>query len=86
MGQGDQGSSGNPTLLTSVTGGLGTVSTNVQGSMNPRDTMVQFQGIDDDNSSDSWSSYQPTTEATLKPNTAFRRAFQARKSQQIKQQ
>ena len=40
MGQGDRGILGNPTLLTLQSGGLGMVSTNMQGSMNPRDTSL----------------------------------------------
>ena len=86
MGQGDQGSPGNPTLLPSFTGGLGTVSTHVQGSVNPRDTLVRTQRIDGDDSSDSWSRYQPTTDAEIKKYDAFKRAFQAHKEQQVKQQ
>ena len=45
-GQGDRGSPGNPTLLTSLSGGLGTVRTKVPGSVNPRDTLVRTQRID----------------------------------------
>ena len=86
MGQGDRGSSGNPTLLSLETGGLRMVSINVQGSVNPRDTLVREQGIDGENSSDSWSKYQPSNEAEAKKYATFRRAFQARKDQQIKQQ
>ncbi|KAL7616498.1 hypothetical protein Lser_V15G02342 [Lactuca serriola] len=84
-GQGDQGSSGNPSLLSLETSGLRTVSTNMQGSVNPRDTLVRLQGIDGDNSSDSWRKYQPSNEAEAKEYAAFRRAFQARKDQQIVQ-
>ena len=62
------------------------MSTHVQGSVNPRDTLVRTQRIDGDDSSDSWSRYQPTTDAEIKKYAAFRRAFQARKDQQIKQQ
>ena len=72
-------------MLTSVTGGLGTVSTNVQGSVNPRDTSVRYQGINDIDLNDSWSKYQPSNEAEAKKYAAFRRAFQARKARQTKQ-
>ena len=53
-GHGDQGSSGNPTLIPSFTGGLGTVSTNVQGFVDPMDISVRFEGFDGDASNDSW--------------------------------
>ena len=62
------------------------MSTNVQGSVNPRDTLVRQQGIDDEDSNDSWSRYQPTTDAEIKKYAAFKRAFQARKEQRVKQQ
>ena len=62
------------------------MSTNVQGSVNPRDTLVRTQGIDGEDSSDSWSQYQPTTDVEIKKYVAFKRAFQARKEQQVKQQ
>ena len=62
------------------------MSTNVQGSVNPRDTLVRTQRIDGEDSSDSWSRYQPTTDAEIKKYDAFKRAFQARKEQQVKQQ
>lgn len=84
-GQGDRGSSGNPTPLSSFPGGLGTVSTIVQGSMDPRDTSVLYQGIDDIDLNDSWSKYKTNNEAELKKYVAFRRAFQARKDRQTKQ-
>ena len=77
--QGDQGTSWNPTLLTSFSGGLGTVSTNVQGSMNPRNTSVCFQGFNGDESIDSWRHYKPITESEAKNYAAFHRPFQARK-------
>ena len=85
MGQGDQGCFENPTLLPSFLGGLGTVSTNVQGSVIPRDTSVRFQGINGIESDNSWAHHKPTTEAKAKKYVAFRRAFQARKYQEIKQ-
>lgn len=47
---------------------------------------MRTQRIDGDDSSDSWSWYQPTIDAEIKKYVAFRRAFQARKDQQIKQQ
>ena len=62
------------------------VSTNVQGSVIPRDTLVRFTWIDGEDSSDSWSKYQPSNEAEAKKYAAFHRAFQARKDKQTKQQ
>ncbi|CAI9263038.1 unnamed protein product [Lactuca saligna] len=43
----------------------------VQGSVNPRDTSVRFQGIDDIDLNDSWSTYQPTNEAEAKKYATF---------------
>lgn len=51
--QGEQGISGNPTLLTLISGGLGTVSTTVPGSVIPGDTPMRTEGINDEPSDDS---------------------------------
>ena len=79
MGQGDRGSLGNHTLLPSFPGGLGTVSTIVQGSVDPRDTSMRYKGFDGEDSDDSWLNYNLVTEAKIQKYAAFCRAFQARK-------
>ena len=61
------------------------LSTNVKGSMKPRDTSVR-QGFDGYASDDSWSRYRPTTESRLRKFESFKRALQARKAQQVLQQ
>ena len=62
------------------------MSTNVQGSVNPRDTSVRYQGIDGEDSTDSWLNYNSVSEADIQKYATFCRAFQARKDQQVKQQ
>ena len=57
----------------------------VQGSVNPRDTLVRFQGIGDIDLNNSWSTYKPSNEAKGKKYDAFCSAFQAWKDRQTKQ-
>ena len=64
LGQGDQGSSGNPIPPTLQSSVLGVGSTNVQGTTNPRDTLVR-QGLDRYNTDDSWYRYHPCNESGL---------------------
>ena len=61
------------------------MSTTVQGSVNPRAAPVRTEGIDGDNSNDTWTQERPTTESGIRKYEAFWRAFQARKDQQTKQ-
>ena len=61
------------------------MSTIVQGTVDPRDTSVRFQGIDDIDLNDSWSTYKPSNEGEAKKYATFRREFQARKDWQTKQ-